>query len=115
MQLHVCSTGNQTLALAFLEVEHPTQVVAALHSLRVAAQANFSATQVQTEPLHVLGMTPNPNAVLVSMQGVSTRGAPVRAGAAFFSRGLRIYQATLFGAEVDPEVWQTFIAGLRLE
>lgn len=115
MQVHVCDTPRETLAVAFLEVAHPGQVAAALDSLRAASQANFSATQVQVAPLHVPGMTPNPNAVLVSMHGISARGLPVRVTAAFFARGLRVYQATAFGGEVDPEVRETFVAGLRLQ
>ena len=115
MQVHVCSSGNETLAVAFLDIPRPDQVADALHSLREAAQANFSATQVQAAHLNVLGMTPNPNAALVSMHGVSTQGVPVLATAAFFARGVRVYQATVFGAKVDPEISQMFIAGLRLQ
>lgn len=115
MQMHVCDTSKETLAVGFLDVGHPGQVAAALASLRAALQVNFSATQIQVAPLHVPGMTPNPNAVLVSMHGVSARGLPVRVTAAFFARGLRVYQASVFGAEVDSEVLQTFVAGLRLQ
>lgn len=115
VQVHLCSSGNETLAVAYLDIQQPDQVADALHALRTAAQANFSATQVQAAVLNVPGMTPNPNTALVSMRGVSTQGAPVLATAAFFARGVRVYQATVFGAEVDPEVSQTFIAGLRLQ
>ncbi|MEQ1805313.1 MAG: hypothetical protein ABL900_08045 [Burkholderiaceae bacterium] len=115
MQVHVCDTPKETFAVGFLDVEHPAQVAAALASLRAAVQVNFSATQIQVAPLRVPGMTPNPNAVLVSMHGVSARGLPVRVSAAFFARGLRVYQATAFGGEVDPEVLHTFVAGLRLQ
>ena len=115
MQLHVCSSGNETLAVGFLDIDQPTQVAGALLSLRMALAANFSATQVQTSALRVPGMTPNPNAALVSMRGVSTQGVPILATAAFFAKGLRVYQATVFGTQVDPEVSETFIASLKLQ
>ena len=115
MQVNVCDTPKETLAVGFLDVEHPGQVAGALESLRAAVQLNFAATQVQVAPLRVPGMTPNPNAVLVSMHGVSARGVPVGVTAAFFARGLRVYQATVFGGEVDAELLQTFFAGLRLQ
>jgi hypothetical protein len=115
MQIYVCSSGNETLAIGFLDVDQPERVAEALRSLRSAAEANFSATEVQAAQLHVPGMTPNPNALRVTLTGVSTRGAPIKATAAFFARGLRVYQATLFGVAVDPEVAQTFLAGLKLQ
>lgn len=115
MQMHVCRSGDETLAVAFVDVDEPGQVSAIVRSLRGAAQANFLATQVQVSALHVPGMTPNPNAALVLMLGASTQGEPVAATAAFFVRGLRVYQATIFGARVNTEVSQTFIAGLKLQ
>jgi hypothetical protein len=115
MQVHVCSSGNETLAIGFLDVDQPERVADALRALRAAAETNFSATHVQAAQLYVPGMTPNPNAVLVTLQGVSAGGAPIEATTAFFARGLRVYQATLFGSAVDPEVAQTFVAGLKLQ
>ncbi len=115
MQVHVCRSGDETLAVAFVDVDKPGQVSAVMRSLQSAAKANFSATQIQASGLQVPGMTPNPNAALVSMRGASAQGEPVAATAAFFVRGLRVYQATIFGTRVDPEVLQTFIAGLKLQ
>lgn len=115
MHVHVCSAGNETLGVGFLDVDQPHRVGETLRSLRAAAEANFSATHIQALPLRVPGMTPNPNAVMVTLRGVSARGAPIEATTAFFARGLRVYQATLFGTAVDPEVAQTFFAGLKLQ
>lgn len=115
MQLHVCTGGKETLAVGVAQVAHPHQVAAALLALRAAATANFAATQVQTLPVQVPGMTPNANAARVSMRGVSTQGASVEAIVVVFAKGLRVYQATIFGAQVDPEVSQMFFSGLKLE
>jgi hypothetical protein len=115
MQLHVCSSGQETWAIAVLDVAQPAQVTAALQALRRAALANFSATLIRTSPLQVPGMTPNPNAALEALQGVSPQGASIQATAAFFAKGLRVYQATVFAPRVSPEASEMFFSGLKLQ
>lgn len=115
MQLYVCSSGQETWAIAVLDVAQPDQVAPALQALRRAALANLSATLIRTSPLQVPGMTPNPNAALESLQGVSPQGAPIQVTAAFFARGLRVYQATVFGQQVGAEASEMFFSGLKLQ
>ena len=115
MQLHVCSSGQETWAIAVLDVAQPDQVAAALQALRRAALANFSATLIRTSPLQVPGMTPNPNAALDALQGVSPQGASTQVTAAFFAKGLRVYQATVFAPQVSPEASEMFFSGLNLQ
>lgn len=115
MQLHVCTSGDATWAIAVLDVAQPDQVSPALQALRSAAVANFSATMIRTSPLQVPGMTPNANAAMESLQGVSPQGAPIQATAAFFARGLRVYQATVFGPQLSAETTAMFFSGLRLQ
>jgi hypothetical protein len=115
MQLHVCGSAKQTWAIAAMEVAQPADVGPALQALRKAAAANIAASQVRTLALQVPGMTPNPSAALLTMSGVSAQGAAIRASAAFFARGLRVYQATVFGERVDPEAVEMFFSGLKLQ
>jgi hypothetical protein len=116
MQLHACSSGaNETWAVAVLDVAQPADVSPALQALSKAAAMNIAASQVQTLPLRVPGMTPNPSAAMQHMNGVSAQGVPIRASAAFFAHGLRIYQATVFGERVDPDASEMFFGGLRLQ
>ncbi len=115
MRLNVCNGGKETWALAVTELEHPNQMGAALLALRTTAAANFSATQVQTSPLQVLGLTPHENAMRVTLRGVSAQGAPVDATVVVFAKGLRVYQATVFGVQIDPELSEMFFSGLKLE
>jgi hypothetical protein len=86
-----------------------------LQALRRAALANFSATLIRTSPLQVPGMTPNPNAALDALQGVSPQGVSIQATAAFFAKGLRVYQATVFAPQVSPEASELFFSGLKLQ
>jgi len=64
--------------------------------------------------LQVDGMTPNPRAARLSVAGRLANGAPAVEEAAFFVRGLRVYQASMVGTKLAPEATDTFFAGLRL-
>jgi hypothetical protein len=58
-------------------------------------------------------MTPNPQALRLTVDGWWPDGTALREEAAFFSRGLRVYQATVFGAKPAPQATEEFFAGLR--
>ena len=81
--------------------------------LRAAALANVQGVDPQLTPAQVIGMTPNPQALRLSVGGRHADGAAVHAHAAFFAKGLRVYQATVIGAEPAPQLAQTFFGGLR--
>ena len=59
-------------------------------------------------------MTPNPQAVRLRLEGVRPDGVAAQEQAAFFAKGLRVYQATVLGKRVPAEAADTFFAGLRL-
>ena len=65
-------------------------------------------------PVQISGMTPNPQAARVSMTGRLPDGAAVQEQAAFFVKGLRVYQASIIGSTLAPDVTVTFFAGLKL-
>ena len=114
MQLHACSSAKVTWAVAVLEVPQPADVGPALQALSRAAAANMAASQVRTVPLRVPGMTPNPNAAMQAMSGVSAQGAAIQASAAYFAKGLQVYQATVFGDRIDLDASEMFFGGLKL-
>ena len=58
-------------------------------------------------------MTPNPEALRLAVAGRFPDGAALREEAAFFSRGLRVYQATVVGARPAPQAVESFFSGLR--
>lgn len=113
MEMLVCATGGSTFALSFLDVADPARVNATLGELRAVALTNVRGVQPQVVPVQVIGMTPNPQAVRLSAEGGLPDGSAIHVHAAFFAKGLRVYQATVIGAEPAPQVVETFFGGLK--
>ena len=55
----------------------------------------------------------NRDDVRVLITGRLPDGAPVQEHAAFFVRGLRVYSASVIGAEPSPTAVEAFFSGLR--
>ena len=113
MEMLVCSTGGATFALSFVDIADPAQVSAALAELRQTALRNVQAAQPEITPASVGGMTPNAEAVQVSMAGRLPDGSAVQEHAVFFTKGLRLYQGTVIGAKPAPEANRIFLSGFR--
>lgn len=114
LELHACSTGGATWALAFADLEDPARVGPALEELRAAAAANLGAAAVREAALQVPGATPNPASRRVDLEGRAPDGRRLEERVALFSKGLRVYQAAVLGEHLDLEAADTFFAGLRL-
>ena len=111
--LHVCRAGGITFSLMFGELAEPSQVTGALASLRAAAIANIAGTST-VQPWQQAGATPNSQSARLRIEGRLPDGRPVVEHAAFFVRGLMLYQATVLGDAVTDDTAQTFFAGIRL-
>lgn len=114
LAIQACSTGEVTYALSYADVGDPTRVGPALQSLRAAVVSNVSGRLSSQRPLQIPGMTPHPEAVQFEVQGHLPNGSAVKERAAVFSKGTRVFQATVFGAPLDAEASETFFGGLRL-
>jgi hypothetical protein len=114
MTMLVCAAADVTYALTFIDVAEPAGVTAALADLRAVAAGNLAATRAEPNPLQVTGMTPNPQSTRLHLSGSRTDGAAVQQQAAFFAKGLRVYQASAVGAALSAEAVDTFFAGLKL-
>ena len=113
MQMLVCAAGGSTFAVSFVDVADPAGISAALADLRATAVGNVQGREPTVTPFQLKGMAANAQAVRVSVAGHLPNGAAVREHAAFFARGLRVYQATVIGAAPgEPEV-DAFFAGLK--
>jgi hypothetical protein len=112
MEMLACSAADTTFALAFIDVADPARLGATLADLRATAAGNLQASP-QNAPLQIKGMTPNEQAARVTFAGRLLDGSAVQEHAAFFTRGLRVYQATVIGAKPPPQAVDTFIAGLK--
>lgn len=114
MEMLVCSAGDVTFALSFADLADPGQVSATLAELQALATSNLGAARPDRAELAVPGMTPNPNAARLRLEATQANGTNLQEQAAFFAKGLRVYQATVLGKKVPAEAADTFFAGLRL-
>ena len=113
MEMLTCATGGQTFALSFVDVADPARVTDTMVELRAATVANIQGVQPRVVPALVAGMTPNAQAVRLATLGRLPDGVAVHAHAIFFTKGLRVYQATVIGVQPAPEVIETFFSGLK--
>ena len=113
MHLHVCHAAGIAFSLMFGELADPSQVTGALASLKAAAIANIAGTST-AQPWQQSGTTPNAQSVMLRIEGRLPDGRPVVEHAAFFVKGLMLYQATVLGDAVAAETVETFFAGIRL-
>lgn len=115
LDMLVCRAGETTFALAFAVVADPARVTATLAELRAVAAANLGAPAASAAALQVPGMTPNEQASRLVLFGRAPDGAVLQEQLAVFTRGLRIYQATVLGTHPPPGAADAFFAGLRFE
>ena len=114
MEMLVCSAGGSTYALAFADLPDPAAVAPVLAELRALAITNIAAAPASAASLQVPGMTPNPQAARIALTGRLPDGAAVQEQAAFFARGMRVYQASVVGARLAGDAADTFLAALKL-
>ncbi len=114
MQMHVCETAGLTFAVSFVEMDSPQRVARGLLELQALAGSNIGASATPLQALQVPGMTPHGSAGMLSLAGRLPGGSPVRLRAAFFTHGLRVFQATVIGVDAGDEAAQPFFSGLKL-
>jgi hypothetical protein len=113
MQMGACATGGATFAVSVVELGDPALAATAQQQLRTVAVANVRGDAPQAVPWRLAGTTPNTDASRISTRGRLPDGAAVVEHAAFFTQGLRVYQASVIGAAPNPEALETFFAGLK--
>ncbi len=114
MEMLVCKAAGATFAVSFLDLTDPGTVTPALAELRTAARANINGVEGEIKPAKVNGMTANSQSARLSMTGRLPDGIAVQEQAAFFVKGLRVYQASVIGPALLPEMTETFFSGLKL-
>jgi anti-sigma factor RsiW len=105
--------ADATFALAYADLTDPTRINRALVELRGAAVGNLGGGVPERAPVQVKGMTSSDEAGRIALAGRLPDGAAVHEHAALFTRGLRVYQATVIGADPPAVVVDTFMAGLK--
>ena len=64
-------------------------------------------------PLKIPGMTPNAQSQRLAVVGSKPDGAALQVQSAFFTRGLRVYQAAVIGEALPGDAVDPFFAGLK--
>lgn len=114
MRLVSCAVDGVTFALSYAALDDPARIGQAMEQLRDAAAANIGGQAGQPAPFSVSGMTPHALAQRWSLQGHAADGAAVLEQVGFFSKGLRVYQATVVGPRLDKDAVETFFNGMKL-
>ena len=113
MTVLACTADGATYALGFVAVADPGRIAATLAELRARAVANVNGGAIDVSPLQIAGMTDNDQAARLTFAGRLPDGTAVQERAAFFTRGLRVYQATVFGTKPARQATETFFRGLK--
>ena len=113
MQMNACATGGATFAVSIVELGDPAFAATAQQQLRAVAVANVRGDGPQAVPWRLAGTTPNTDATRISTRGRLPDGASVIEHAAFFTQGLKVYQASVIGTAPNGEALETFFAGLK--
>jgi hypothetical protein len=116
IQFHSCAAGGATFSLAAVDAADPAGVTPMLEAFRVQTAANLAGAATELGEFAPPGATPNTRSARVAIVGKRPDGRRVVAQAAFFVKGLRLYQATVLNADVagGPEAADTFFGAIRL-
>ena len=116
LQFHSCSAGGAIFALAAIEAADPAAVAATLDAFRAQTSINLAGTVTAQGAFSPPGATPNSRSERLVIVGSRPDGRRVVAQAAFFVKGLRLYQATVLNADTPggPEATDTFFGAIRL-
>ena len=116
MRLHSCKAADFTFSLSVADAVDPLEVVPLLLALRRHAIGNVEGTAAVLPPPNIPGATPNPESRFLRIDGRLPDGRPVVVHAAFFVKGLRVYQATVIGPGEWPrrESLDTFFSAIRV-
>ena len=114
MTMHACAAGGSTYAVGALTLDDVRDVGPALASLRAAAMRNVGAASDVAQALDVPGTTPHAQAARLALSGRRPDGSAVVEHLAVFTRGTRVYQATVVGDRPDSEAVAVFFSGLKV-
>ena len=113
MQMHSCQAAGVTFSLAFVDAAQPGQVTPLLAELRARAAANIGGA-AEARAFAPPGATPNEHSALLQIFGRLPDGRRVTEHAAFFVKGLRLYQATAVGESLPADAAETFFGAIKL-
>ena len=114
LTLYTCSAGDLTWGLAVVDVGDAARRAVVMDALHAAAAANIGTAEIAAGPLTVPGAWPHRSSGLTRLTGRRPDGQVVHMHMAVFTRGTRVFQATVLGADLPDDAVQTFFASLRM-
>lgn len=113
MTLHACRAVEHLYGIAWTDVGTPARVDTALRELAAAARGNVGAADAgRAMRFDVPGATPQPAAGRWQWSGRLPGGREVQEQGAVFSRGTRVYQASVVASSLDGSRVEPFFASL---
>ncbi len=113
MGLAHCEAAGLSFSLSWAELADPTLVTPALSQMREALVGKLVAdpgAAASAVPVQVSGMTPNPQALTQVLVGGAQQGH-----VAVFTRGRKVYQVLMVGAQRNEAAWESFAGSIRLD
>ena len=112
--MYACSAAGSTYALSKLALSDVRDVTAAIDASLEAASRNLRTSPGRAQPFEVPGMTPNPHAGRLTLNGRRPDGSAVTEHRLVFAQGARVYQASVVGDAPDQAAVSTFFSGLKV-
>jgi hypothetical protein len=109
-----CVANDSTFTVSRIPLLDPLSAPKVLAAWQAAAAANVKATPTPTKPVTVAGAGAWPPAARVTLAGGSTQ-AQMLWFAKQSSTGLTLYQAAVYGKELNYEAITTFFESLQLQ
>lgn len=110
-----CDAGGLTFAISAADVGDAAQVPVILLAWQQLTLANMNAAKADSTQALKLAGAPSAPAVWVKANGQRADGAPVVGHAAYFAQGATVFQAVIYGADVKPDVAETYFSGMKFE
>ncbi len=109
-----CHADGTTWALSSADVGDAARVAPALEALRAARARNLDGRETQARPAQVAGMTPQPLALRLRVDGRRPDGSALREESLQFARGTRVFQVAALGGTPSADALETFFGSLTL-
>ena len=112
-----CDAGGATFAVAVADMGDVSKAASVLALWQNLTLANMKAVPgtAQSMPLNIPGASPEPAAARVLAQGQRIDGAAVSGQAAYFSKGIQVFQVVMYAPKIESEVAETFFSSLKFE
>lgn len=113
MQMRSCRAADVSFSLTYVDAPSAAQVDPLMREWRERVESNLGGSGA-ARPFAVPGATPNERSALWRVDGRLPDGRRVVEHAAFFVKGLRLYQAAAIGEALPADAVETFFGAIKV-